>query len=376
MRNIAIFCHNLEINGANFFVLTLIKAVIKHAHVTIFTPSTGAMESKFSLTGALVLELGENYDFASLQQFDTVLINTLMMSSVVLECDNRNIPHVLIVHETWAPDKIDFYLNQLWNIRGVHADDIRAALRRSRKVVYPAKYLEQVYDSLVDNTRRDTIYCTIEMDLIDKYMSTKSRQRAREECGFDKDDIVFLQVGTLTRRKAQLSSLKALIEAKDKLPSSSRLLFVGARSFRPGEREYINEIQSLVEEHDLKETVQIHNVTDDIYKFYLASDVLIHPSINEVLPLSILEACYFGLPVIVSNLDGMPEVIRDQHDGLLVNPYDISSIADAMSRLASDADLRKIMGESARFSVEVRHSSSTFEEKYIQLITSLIETNQ
>jgi glycosyltransferase involved in cell wall biosynthesis len=72
----------------------------------------------------------------------------------------------------------------------------------------------------------------------------------------------------------------------------------------------------------------------------------------------------------------MPEVIRDQHDGLLVNPYDISSIADAMSRLASDADLRKIMGESARFSVEVRHSSSTFEEKYIQLITSLIETNQ
>ena len=374
-HEIAIFCHNLEVNGANFFVLTLAAALQKHARITIFSPKEGAMCQRFENIGIQSLIIQDAYDFNNLSQFDVVIVNSLMMSRVILECIKHGIPHIFTVHETWLPEKINYYLNELWNVNGVTSSDILLALENSQKVIFPAKYLESVYESLVDTSRRDTIYCTIEMEMIDKYCAENNRDDVRERLEISKDEVVFLQVGTVTKRKAQMTTLHAFNAVYNKFRRAKNisLIFVGARYFRAGEREYIDEIRSNISSFGLEDVVEVCGVNEDIYKYFLAADVLIHPSINEVLPLAILEACYFEMAVIVSNLDGMPEVIRSGVDGLLVNPYDLNTIIDGMTELINKPELRRDLGKNARQRVIEQHATSRFEKNYSDLVTKLLE---
>lgn len=83
-----------------------------------------------------------------------------------------------------------------------------------------------------------------------------------------------------------------------------------------------------------------------------SADVLVLPSLNEGLPMSVLEAMSWGLPVIASPVGGIPEIVKDGSNGLLVPPTDISAIAEAIRRLVEDEPLRLQMGKNARTSVE------------------------
>lgn len=374
-KKISLFCHNLEINGANIFLLTLAKVLQQHGNIIVLSPRDGRMRKRFEMYGFKTFLINEDYQFDDLHLFDMVFINSLMMSRVVLECVQRNVIHVLIVHETWVPERINYYLNDLWNIEGVSADDVFSALKTSHNVVFPAKFLETIYQSLVHKDRCKTIYCTIEMDRIDNYLSKNKRSSIREKLGIEQDDIVFIQIGTITRRKAQMNTLEAFHKAYKELNQKKKLilLFVGARSFRRGENEYVNEIKLRISEYDLASAVRIYEVQEDIYRFLMASDIMVHPSINEVLPLVVLEGCYFNLPVIVSNLDGMPEVIRHQKEGLLVNPFDIISIANAMCILAEDSNEREKLGKNARKRIMTQHAVTDFERIYSHLVQCILQ---
>ena len=212
------------------------------------------------------------------------------------------------------------------------------------------------------------------MEMIDKYCAEHKRDEVRQELGIAKDEIVFLQVGTVTKRKAQMTTLHAFntVYNKFKRTKNISLKFVGARFFRPGESEYIDEIKRDISSFGLGNVVEICSVNDNIYKYFIAADVLIHPSINEVLPLAILEACYFELAVIVSNLDGMPEVIRHGVDGLLVNPYDLNTIVDGMVELVNKPGVRRKLGKNARQRVIKQHAISGFEKNYSDLVGKLL----
>lgn len=83
-----------------------------------------------------------------------------------------------------------------------------------------------------------------------------------------------------------------------------------------------------------------------------SADVFVLPSLNEGLPMSVLEAMSWGLPVIASPVGGIPEIVKDGSNGLLVPPTDISAIAEAIRRLVEDRSLRLQMGKNARTSVE------------------------
>jgi glycosyltransferase involved in cell wall biosynthesis len=81
--------------------------------------------------------------------------------------------------------------------------------------------------------------------------------------------------------------------------------------------------------------------------FFMSLDVLVHPSLAEGTPNSIIEAMSFGLPVIASAVGGVPEVVSEE-TGILVPPGDEVALAEAMHRLGGDAELRARMGRAAR----------------------------
>ena len=85
-------------------------------------------------------------------------------------------------------------------------------------------------------------------------------------------------------------------------------------------------------------------------------DIAVLPSLREAQGISILEAMAHRRPVVASAVGGIPEVLTDGLDGLLVPPADPAPLADACIRLACSPDLRTRLGEAGRTTVETRFS--------------------
>ena len=81
------------------------------------------------------------------------------------------------------------------------------------------------------------------------------------------------------------------------------------------------------------------------------------PSHAEGLPMAVLEAMAAGKAVVASSVGGIPELVRDGENGLLVPPHDGAALATALARLLEDAGLRSRLGASARKTVETQYST-------------------
>jgi glycosyltransferase involved in cell wall biosynthesis len=89
-----------------------------------------------------------------------------------------------------------------------------------------------------------------------------------------------------------------------------------------------------------------------------AAHIYVLPSHNEGLPISILEAMSYGLPIIATRVGGIPELVREGTDGLLVDAGDIDALATALSTLAQNPAQRHRMGKAARDHVSQHFSDA------------------
>lgn len=87
----------------------------------------------------------------------------------------------------------------------------------------------------------------------------------------------------------------------------------------------------------------------------VSADIYVLPSHNENFPVSVLEAMARSLPVITTRVGGIPELVRDGVDGILVEPGDVAALAAALVALASDAGLQRRLGASGRSRIEAAY---------------------
>jgi glycosyltransferase involved in cell wall biosynthesis len=81
---------------------------------------------------------------------------------------------------------------------------------------------------------------------------------------------------------------------------------------------------------------------------YEEADVICLPSHREGLPMALLEGMAFGLPVLATPVGGIPDLVTDGEDGLLVEPGNIDGLRVAIEALAASPDQRASMGSAAR----------------------------
>ena len=120
----------------------------------------------------------------------------------------------------------------------------------------------------------------------------------------------------------------------------------------------------------------VGNVPDDLLpQYYAASDVLVLPSkdMSEGFGLTLLEANATGKPVIASNVGGIPSVVKNGYNGLLVQPNDPKALANAIVRLERNPREARAMGRNGRRFAELHDWTNTApqtERVYAQVLSN------
>lgn len=122
---------------------------------------------------------------------------------------------------------------------------------------------------------------------------------------------------------------------------------------------------------------------DDKYAYFLDADVFVLPSYTEALPVSILEAMQFGLPVVASNVGGVSAEVEDGVNGFLLgglkpvmlNTFrpDAKEIADRLEALLNDAAMRNRMGQSGRRKFEREFTLDVFEKRFTDILGQCLD---
>lgn len=146
-----------------------------------------------------------------------------------------------------------------------------------------------------------------------------------------------------------------------------------------GETEKLK--QYAIEKH-VEQCVQVNGwiAGDDVDKAYRQANVYVLPSYNEGLPMSILEAMSYGLPVISTTIGGIPDAVENGVNGYLIEPGDARALAEKIGALANDPALRKKMGENsyntAREKFDITVIIAQLKQIYTNLFMSYKEKNK
>ncbi len=132
--------------------------------------------------------------------------------------------------------------------------------------------------------------------------------------------------------------------------------------------------QQLVRELGLEEQVTVFSWISPAQRDELLAnaDAFVLPSYNEGLPMSMLEAMAWGLPAIVTPVGGIPEVIADKQNGLLVQPGNQQELVQAMQSLIEDEGLRLALGTAGRNrvqSLDIKNYMSSLLKVYTSVAT-------
>jgi glycosyltransferase involved in cell wall biosynthesis len=163
-----------------------------------------------------------------------------------------------------------------------------------------------------------------------------------------------------------------LLEAMSHLKSSGGYLHLWVAGYEEREGD-LARARTRLEELHLEDMCQLVGTVRGVRKAQLLSEasLFVLPSYNEGLPMAILEALAAGLAVVATPVGGIPEVIKDGHNGFLVTPGDVEALAEKLAILANDRHLREVMGRRNREIAEQELDVKPYVERLVALYESL-----
>ena len=171
------------------------------------------------------------------------------------------------------------------------------------------------------------------------------REAMRAELGLADDDYALLSVGELIPRKNH----RVVIHALGRLKERGEL--GNLRYIVCGHGPLKETLESLARDIGVGESVSLLGYRDDVPKVMAACDTFVFPSLQEGLPVAVMEAMAAGLPVICPKIRGCVDLVQDGVTGLLLEKSDAECVAAQIGRLIHDPELRSLLAAHARLHV-------------------------
>jgi glycosyltransferase involved in cell wall biosynthesis len=240
-----------------------------------------------------------------------------------------------------------------WVISTIHSSRIRSdedqeALRRLTAEMDHLVVVSNAIDrKVVEEGRlsapRSLIYNGVDLD---RYDHQQPCCTLREEYGMADDSHIVGVVGRLELEKGHPTLLEAWPLVLAEMPNTYLMII--------GEGSRLDALHEIARDLGILDRVTFTGRRDDIPAVTASFDVAVLPSYREAQGLTILEAMALSRPVVASNVGGIPEMITNEVNGLLVPPHDPPALAAAIVRLLKDHQLADVLGRAGHDMVHDR----------------------
>jgi L-malate glycosyltransferase len=271
----------------------------------------------------------------------------------------RNIPAMRRVVSQFAPDIVHAHYATgygLWGssqhvaplVVSVWGTDVADALNRRssvgmivRRSLREARFITATSKYLVDQTIALEPDVAGKIEIIPFGVPIPTEETARKEKTEDAPITVVFAKLYLSNYAPDMV-IRAFARAHEDF-SRLRLIMLGG-----GEMQ--QELEQLAVSLKVTDVATIHGwmEPDEARQIIRQSDIFVMPSLSESFGVAAAEAASYGLPVVASDVGGVPEIVRDGDTGLLIPPGDEAALAEAILRLAQDGQLRQSMGNAGR----------------------------
>jgi glycosyltransferase involved in cell wall biosynthesis len=186
----------------------------------------------------------------------------------------------------------------------------------------------------------------------------ETRCRVRRILGIAGGAFVFCCVA----RFRPVKNHRALLEAFAGQPH-----LAGAHLLLAGDGQLRQEMEALARQLQIDRQVHFLGEREDVSELLAASDAFALASLSEGNPLSVQEAMAAGLPILATAVGGLPELVRNETDGLLVPSGNVSALRDAMMRMICDTDFRTRMSRASEQTANSRFDSNVMARCYVSI---------
>ena len=336
--------HNLNFEGAPWFIFELARSLAAQPGVSVRVVSLqeGPMRRVFMEAGmpVEVLDLSAAFRTGSVKSFeaglgpaaalvgsgtDLVIANTMVSFWAVHAAAHARVPSLLYIHESTPVRR---YFEPI--LPAALFPVVEAAFRQATRVVFTADASRLVFDYLNDRGNFTLLPSWVDVTRIDDFAAAHDKTSLRRKHGLDPDAALFVNIGSVCERKGQHIFIRAVELLKEELrftyPGRKfQFVMVGARA-----GTYLDTLKREVELHGLNQVVFIPE-TGDIYDFYRLADIFVCTSFEESFPRVLLESAAFRLPIITTNVNGIPEMLA-RDEAWLIPPGDRYQLGDAMKQ--------------------------------------------
>ncbi len=178
-----------------------------------------------------------------------------------------------------------------------------------------------------------------------------------------------INIASVCQRKNQAMIIRSILPLLNRHPEI-HVTFVGNYS----EPDYLEELKQLISKAGAEEHFEFLGWRSDATRLLVNSDLFVLSSYVEGVPYSVLESIHAGVPVVSSRCGGVPDVIRNNETGMLVDCDDDAALTKSIEQLVGDRQILEQLAENAHRYVMNNHTSDRWCATYMDLFDQLIET--
>lgn len=197
---------------------------------------------------------------------------------------------------------------------------------------------------------------------LDKFQKKEpTRQEIRNKLGIPEGKIILMSVGELTKRKNHMVVVEALAWLKE-----YDILYVIC-----GDGPLKAQLRAKAEELGVRERLKLLGFRKDIAELHKAADIFVFPSLQEGLPVAVMEAMASGLPIVASKIRGNEDLISNNQGGYLINPKDSEQIAKAIEKMIQNPEKREKM-EKRNLEIITKYGQETVLQKMDEFFDEIV----
>jgi glycosyltransferase involved in cell wall biosynthesis/GT2 family glycosyltransferase len=331
--------HNLGLEGAPLFLFEFVEHAVKvdGFSVELLAFADGPLRPAYEALGVRITVVDRHPIHASrtpaeyadrvaavknsldLTRIDLVVTNTVVGFWMIELARQAGLPTLWFIHESARVPR--FFAHEL--APGMQTV-VHAAFRQATRVVFLCAATRRYYDEFNERDHFRILPGWVNASRIREFKAGHSRESLRRRRGIAENESVVLNVGTVCERKGQHWFLAAARRLAARHRGPVRFLMVG------GLGDLYHELFSAELAAADFPAAQIIAKTADVYDYYAMADLAVCTSYEESFPRVLLEAMAFAVPVVSTDVHGVPEIIADRAEGLLVRPGEVEALARTM----------------------------------------------